>query len=195
MAAAFTVQNDDGDEADANAYITVEFFQQYHEDRGRDVSAITDDDIKIGIVRATDYVDNRFADRFAGQPLGVWPTEQTTQFPREYAYYNSGTEIEGIPIVLQKAIAEYALRASGAELLQDPPEPIDSDGNYTNGRLTSLDQTVGPVSEKKVFQEYYTSPGSGVGLVSGDLLPVIPAADILINQLLTGGGHRTAIRA
>lgn len=194
MPAVFTVQNDLGTVADANAYVDVAFFKQYHLDRGRPAAAaLTDDKIQVGIVRATDYVDNRFDDRFAGSML---EDDQSTEWPRQDAYFDSGKAIEGIPLVLKRAISEYALRAATDELLRDPPDAIDGDGEIVaTGKVTSLEQTVGPVSEKKTFEERYSSPWRSTGEVSGDLLPEIPAADILIEKLLVGGRQRKAVRS
>lgn len=54
------VQNDDGDVANANSYITLTFFQSYHTNRGNDYSDSTSDEQKAAIIRATDYLDTRF---------------------------------------------------------------------------------------------------------------------------------------
>lgn len=192
MPATFIVQNATGTSVGANAYIDVAFFKQYHLDRGR-VHTLTDDQIQVGIVRATDYVDNRFDDRFAGEQL---EDDQSTEWPRKCAYFANGKPIEGIPLVLQRAISEYALRAATDELLKDPPSQVDDDGEIVaTGKITSLEQTVGPVSEKKTFEERYAGPGRSTGEVCGDLLPEIPAADILIEKLLVGGRQRRVIRA
>lgn len=54
------VQDDEGDVANANSYITLAFFQSYHTNRGNVYSDSTDDEVKAGIIRATDYLDTRF---------------------------------------------------------------------------------------------------------------------------------------
>lgn len=190
MPAAFNVQNDTGTVADANAYVSLDYFKQYHLDRGRTFT-LTDDAIQAGIVRSTDYVDGRFGDRFAGSPL---TDTQTTQFPRQCAYYDSGRQIEGIPVELKKAIAEYALRASTGELLMDAPRPVGDDGEPApTGKIASLSQTVGPVSETKTYATTSGRPGAGSALVDGTLMPEIPAADLLIEKLLDGSGFQRRV--
>lgn len=60
MATTLVVQDDDGDVANANAYITLAFFQSYHTNRGNDYSDSSSDEQKAAIIRATDYLDTRF---------------------------------------------------------------------------------------------------------------------------------------
>jgi hypothetical protein len=209
MPAAFTVQTDDGATEDANAYIAVAFYDQYHTDRGRAAPvALTNDQKQLGIVRATDYVDARWRSQFLGyknddfsevDPAPDDDFVQSTEWPRLSAYYkDSGVEIEGLPIELKKAIAEYAFRAATAELLVDPLPAIDSSGNpVPTGQVLEVEQAVGrgAVIEKKKFAETYQSLGDGTLLVDGILIKKIPAADILIEALLARAGRqRRAIR-
>lgn len=60
MATTLVVQDDAGDVANTNSYITLAFFQSYHTNRGNSYSAFTDDQCKAAIIRATDYLDTRF---------------------------------------------------------------------------------------------------------------------------------------
>jgi hypothetical protein len=198
MPAVFTVQDDEGDVADANAYISVAFYDQYHTDRGRTAAvALTTDQKQIGIVRATDYVDMRWRDQFPGERLeSDEAIPQSTEWPRADAAYNNGDDIEGLPIELQKAIAEYAYRAATAELLLEPAAAYDEDGNaVANGTIKEIEQVVGPVSERKVFLDSYNSFSSGTFLVDGCLIRKIPAADMLMEPLLVASTRqRRAIR-
>lgn len=59
MAVSLIVQNDEGDVADANAYTTLAYFQDYHAKRGNSYVG-TDDKVKSRIIRSTDYLDTRF---------------------------------------------------------------------------------------------------------------------------------------
>ena len=56
---AFTLETGSGLEL-ANAYIDVTFFDDFHTDRGRDISALNATIVETAIVRATDYIDKRF---------------------------------------------------------------------------------------------------------------------------------------
>jgi hypothetical protein len=158
------VQNDAGDQAGANSYLSVSAFKAYHDLRGNSYSAYTDDQIASSLIRATDYVDGRFS--FPGQPTNG--TDQTTKWPRLYVSIpDSSSEYAGIPEALERAIAEYALRALSAPLLQDAPAP---DG----GRAIRRQRDVVDVIETEVEYE----PG---GVVS---VPSYPVAD---NQLRSAG--------
>jgi hypothetical protein len=58
--ATLIVQDDEGDVANANSYVTLAYFQNYHTNRGNDYSDSSDDEIKGALVRSTDYLDQRF---------------------------------------------------------------------------------------------------------------------------------------
>ncbi len=191
MPAVFEVQEDDGLVVDANAYIDHEFYIQYFLNRGVVITTLQPA-IEAGIVLATDYVDQRWSEQFAGTQLVLGdpdadPVEvgQTTEWPRENAYYNNGVRIAGIPIELKKAIAEYALRAiTNGELLNDAPIPIVDGERVPTGDVLSTSVTVGPITDAKTYAETYSVPGSGTMLVNGSLMPEIPVADMLIEKLL-----------
>lgn len=130
MTVTLVRQDDTGTAVDANTYCTVAEFKTYHDNRGHSYVGKTDDQISVALIRATDYIDNRFS--FPGQKL-TGPG-QVTQWPRAYvpdpqattsasgvnfAYWteNQGfpfipsTTIDGIDRALTRACAEYALRA------------------------------------------------------------------------------------
>lgn len=197
MPATFTLQNDAGDVDEANAYIDVAYFRQYHLDRGRDTTAKTDDQVKVGIVRATDYIDNRWRLRFAGKQKTQATFIQSTQWPREYAAYDNGVDITGLPRELKKACAEYALRAIDSELVADAPAPVNEDGEVTSGVVLETSVEVGgAISESKKYAELSGSVTGGTMSTSGCLLPEIPAADMQIEHLLDGSTiQRKVIRS
>lgn len=112
---AFTVQDNDGSVADANAYITVDEFTVYHADRGNEVDGGTAD-IEQAIVRATTYLDTRFM--YKGRKLNN--LDQTTEWPRTNCYDRERNYVNGIPRAVKNATAEYALRALTIELSPDP---------------------------------------------------------------------------
>src|SRR5690554_3813411 len=129
--------------ADANAYIEVAFFKSYHDDRGREYSS-DNDLLEQAIIRATDYVDNRWGDRFKGSRL---TTTQALEFPRKSLRDRTNSIVEGIPAKLKQATAEYALRAIDNELAPDPE--VHASGN----RVTGMREKVGPIEEEFSFAE------------------------------------------
>lgn len=138
---AIIVQNIDGTAVGANAYITVQEFKDYHADRGADTSAFDDEAIEAAIVRATDYLDQRF--NFVGKKrLG---RDQTTEWPRSDAWDRDRNYINGIPPEVKEACAEYALRALAAELNPDPER------NASGVAVLSKSEAVGPISESVTF--------------------------------------------
>lgn len=165
---AFTVQNDQGTVAGANAYVTVAEFKAYHTDRGNSWSTATDTAIEQGIVKATDYLDYRF--RYVGNLLNI---DQTTEWPRVGAFNRSRFLVAGIPDEIKQACSEYALRALSAELNPDPER--DASGRT----VQSKSEAVGPISESVTY-------------VAGAVLqmPAYPAADRrLISSGLTRSGN------
>lgn len=141
----------------ANAYVTTAFVDSYASDRGLTAWTGTATEKEQKIVLATQYVDVRFGSRFANKKN---TTTQALEFPR-----NSETTL---PVKLQQAIAEYAIRAT-TPLMPDPS---------SSGR-TAIEETkeLGPL--KKSFK--YQITGSTI-------TRSIPLADSMIRTLLIGGG-------
>jgi hypothetical protein len=147
---AFTVQTDNG-VANANAYITVQEFKDYHDDRGNSYSGMADPDIQKAIIKATDYLDQRFT--FVGDQASV---DQRTQWPRYDAIDASDNDRWGIPTEIKEACAEYALIANSTTL--NPTPTIGSN-------IKSKREKVGPIEE----ETEYTG--------SSFALPTYPVAD------------------
>lgn len=161
---ALIVQDDTGLVANANGYITVDYFKAYHDDRAGPDSYSNYDDEAIGraIVKATDYVDNRFkyvGDRAHGTDV------QETQWPRDIAFDSDGRQQTGIPTAVKRAVAEYTMRALTKAL--DPDPVMDPSGR----KVQSLSQSVGEVSKAITY-------ASGGALES----PQYPAADRILRQ-------------
>lgn len=136
-----TVQDNNGSVAGANAYITVQQFKDYHADRGADTSAFDDEAIEAAIVRATDYLDQRFL--FVGERR--YGREQTTEWPRTSAWDRDRRYINDIPVEVKEACAEYAIRALSQVLNPDPER------DATGRPIHSKAQSVGPISESVTF--------------------------------------------
>ncbi len=164
---AFTVEDGTGLD-DANAYIEVDYADEYFDDRG--ITAWTGSSTvkEQAIVRATDYVETRYGNNFAGQRE---VDGQALSFPRDYIYDFEGNEIEGVPVNLKKAVAEYALRALSAALMPDP------DVNDSGRAVKSTRQVVGPIEDTTEFFQ-------GVAR----LTKPYPAADKLLSSLLVSRG-------
>jgi len=151
---AFSVQTDNGTVAGANAYITAQEFKDYHGDRGNSYSGGTGD-IQKAIVRATDYLDQRF--NFVGEMASV---DQRTQWPRYDAEDSSENLRVGIPQEVKDACAEYALIALSQELNPTPTVgssvkrkrekvgPIEEETEYT-GSATPLPTY--PVADQRLY--------------------------------------------
>lgn len=170
---ALLVQDDAGQVAEANGYVTVAFFKAYHDDRGNEYSAYGDTLIEAAVVRATDYLDGRFD--FIGLRVGQ---DQTTEWPR-YAAWGKGRQlVTGIPLAVKRATCEYALRALTTDLNPDPER--DASGQVVQSKSSA----VGSVKE----QVDYVTGGALV-------MPKYPAADALLARagLLCSG--RTLARA
>lgn len=159
---SFSVQTDAGGVIGATAYITVLEFKAYHDDREGDYGTATDPEIQAAIIRATDYLDQRF--RFVGERITV---QQRTAWPRVDAFDRDDNLRQGIPTEIKEATAEYALRALTAAL--NPDLTRDESGQI----VISKSETVGPISQSVTFA------GGGAFI-----MPRYPAAD---SRLTTTG--------
>lgn len=170
---AFTVEDGTG-VAGANSYTTVEFADAYFLERNNAVwAAIADaSDKESYLIRATDYIENFFGRRFLGEMVA---TDQDLSWPREDADPYSSTSI---PLHLQKATCEYALRAIDGPLAPDPT--VDA----TGFSVVTTRKAVGPI--EKEFRP--------VGPGRPQLMRSYPEADALMSPLLqpgTGGNRVT----
>lgn len=176
---AFTVQNDAGDVASANALISVAYFTDYHTDRGVDLASYTQAQKEAAIVKATSYLDARFA--FFGEAISA-----DTAWPRTGVYVN-GAEVTGIPLAVKKAVAEYALIALlGTDLWKDPL--TDASGRV----VEETEVSAGPVSERIKFA---VSSGSSGGGAVRPQVPRFPVADAIIYRAKLVLSPSTLVRA
>jgi hypothetical protein len=84
------------------------------------------------IVRATDYIEGLYGDRFIGYRAS---DEQGLAWPRDGAFLN-WVEIEGVPLLLQKAVAEFALDALAGSLTSSDSSASVIEESKTAGRVT-----------------------------------------------------------
>jgi hypothetical protein len=176
--------------ATATAGTSVAFADDYFNDRQIQEWANLETATKQAcLIKATDYVEYRWASRFDGDPVTLDPA-QALSFPRNViakrspnavAYgYNGGTVVSylqapvvniGVPILYQKAIAEYALRAATAPLAADPT--VTPSGRL----LVSEKHSIGPIEDSYAYAQY----GAGNSV---QLFRPYPAADALLQPLL-----------
>ena len=188
MAFVFTVETGAG-LSTANAYISVAFANDYHTGRGNAAWAGSTIEKQQAIVRATDYLDKRFGPRFVGTRRN---SQQALEWPRLDAFDQDDFLLQGplddVPRQLQKACAEYALRAIlPADLLPDT--------GTQSGDITSTSVTVGPVSESFTFAKTATNRVAQSSIVSDSKIPEYPAADLWIEELLRSSNVRRIRRA
>jgi hypothetical protein len=163
---AFTVQNDSGNVAGANAYITVDEFKAYHDDRGNDYSDYATGDLETAIVRASDHIDERWS--FQGEKLN---STQATEWPRRDVYVDD-LLVTGIPDDVKEACAEYAfITADGTEL--DPAPAVDARNQIVQRKR----EKVGPLEEET---EYVSG-----GVVAA---PSFPRGDRKLKDLVIQSG-------
>lgn len=155
------VVEDGTSKVDATSYASVDFADLYFEDRGNATwAAATDDAKEQALIRAADYMDSRF--RFRGSKADE---EQALEFPR--AGYDE------VPVKVQRAACEYALRALSAPLQPDPVLVDDSGRSVT--RKTEI---VGPIESTIEY-----SFGGEVQTIRP-----WPAADKLLRDYIIPGG-------
>lgn len=195
---AFTLEDGTGI-AGANALISVQFFRDYHTDRGEpnvDVGSIADEAVEDLIVKATDYVVARFGTTFKGRRA----TEtQTLPFPREGICID-GVEIadDAVPAQIQAAIAVYALVARDvAALMPNPPLPFDttdSSGETISGggAVIETEEQVGPIRERVRLESVRSAltRSNLNALVDGWVIPQYPSADLLIEPFLSSRDNK-----
>jgi len=152
--------------SNANALISVSFADEYHTDRGRADWTGADSVKQAAIVRATDYVCTRFRIKYPKVE-----DAQSLSFP--IVLNNEAA----MPLKMQQAVAEYALRAMSKELAPDMERGGD--------RLVSTMEKVGPLEERKS----YLQTGSGIN-------PIIayPAADMLMLDFIDNTVGNRVIR-
>lgn len=126
----------------ANSYVTTQSANTYFSERGVTAWLGTQLQKEQALIKATDYIEMRFAGKFCGTAL---TTTQTLSFPR------SGLS-NTMPPELTKACCEYALVALAAPLAPNPTrdpnilserkklDVLEKDVTYRNGTQSVLKQ-------------------------------------------------------
>jgi hypothetical protein len=125
--------------SDANSYVSLEEANQYHQDRGReDWLALSDNEKKICLIKATEYIDNLF--NWKGRRKYE---AQSTAFPRINPYSCDGIlrdldgfAIKGVPLKIKKATCEAAYYAYKSVLEQTEMfDTLTGNGNIKKERV------------------------------------------------------------
>lgn len=201
---AFTVESGSGD-AGSNAYVSEAYVDGHHLDRGNSAwTDFTPPERQAAIIRASDYIDKRFGRRFRGIRK---IKDQGLEWPRTDAFDDDGFLLSGVddlPRQVEKAAAEYALRAAICGTLSpDAPTPVpkqdltDSTGTRPDqgqtGQLVRTKDKLGPLEEERwyrtnaeIIAKNLGAGASGVksSLVNDFLIPEYPEADMWLEELL-----------
>lgn len=156
---------------DANAYADRTYADTYFSTRGVTTWTGTNAAKDAALIKATDYMDNRWGALLVGRREFDSDTNELL-WPRLGVYDRDGVLIEGIPDRLARACCEYALRALSAELMPDP-------GVSDSGIVTSTRQKVGPIEEETKYAEGTTAA----------LTQNYPVADRLMAPFVTAAGR------
>lgn len=164
---AFVVE-DGTAKADATSYVSLAESNDYFRDRGHLdwADSDIDDEVKTtALIKATDYIEGRFGQRFIGSKK---TTTQALAWPRTGAADFADTDI---PVKLRRACCEYALRALTAELA--PDLKVDASGLT----VVATKKKVGPIETE------FAVPQTGLGATPMLFRPY-PAADMLLRGLV-----------
>lgn len=188
--------------ANANAYSDVDFSDDYHSLRGNALwGTYSESEKQAALVRATDYIDKRFGTVFRGRKL---QRRQALEWPRLNAYDDDDFWLTGVPRNLQKATAEYALRALVYNVLapdairaatdQDfSEEDYSRDMSQNAGEISQRTQKVGPLSTSVQYRSTaqiarQSDRANTSGLVGAGWIPEYPEADMWLEELVEAGG-------
>jgi hypothetical protein len=196
---AFTLEDGTGI-AGSNGYIDDTFADTYHTDRGQTawlfsdtagLVAVTLGQKQAAIIRATDHIDRVFGNAFKGYKGS---DAQGLQWPRNGAFGPSGYALSAVPNQLQRATAEYALRALLYGTLSPDPPPKGPRQDFSQGstlpvygegegEIVAVREKVGPLET----EVRYNTQSSGS-------LAKHPAADMLLSDLLESNKNTEIIR-
>lgn len=137
---AFTVE-DGSVVADANALCSVAVANAYFTERGVTAWTGADSVKEIALIKATDYIEQRWGAKLQGAKVDV---DQALCFPRTGITNVADDEV---PRDVQRACAEYALRTLAAPLQPDPVP--DTGGRVVIEKVTR----VGPLETKTRYQD------------------------------------------
>ena len=156
----------------ANSYVSrAEFFLYWADrfDAAFDPTSLAFPLLSIdrALIKATDYIEMRFRNRFKGFRLVYSPDPQPLSFPRAYLYVRC-LPVLGVPKDLKAATCEYAKR-----ILLNPAGLLPDPGGYdaTGQLIVSNRRKVGPIEVDVTYE-------AG----SSDAIRSYPVADRLLSD-------------
>lgn len=177
----------------ANAFITLQFFRDYCDERGMDHSTFTDDKINAAIVRATMYLSESF--RYKGQRTKIRNYEDPTrtqalEWPRvgvvddrdvdaDYGEFDGYRTGYGYGVLIPNDVIPRELKWATAEVAF---YELQNQGAFTpahRGQQVVKSEKVGPLSVT-----YETGQN-----VAANARPVLPYVLDLIGPFLAVGYH------
>ena len=176
----------------ANSYVSVAYADAYFSDRGRTDWTGSDSVKEKALVRATDYLDQRFAHRWKG---GKASADNPLSWPRKGVTLSDGSPVEDdvVPAPILKAVSEYARLA----LTRTELAPIAAEvGSDQTGRVRrrSTSETIGPISTQtdEEYEDLSMRQVNAAQFGRGDTslvlnqasLPEYPMADLWLEELL-----------
>lgn len=147
--------------AGAESYCTVAFADTYHAARGNDAWDNVDNK-EAALRKAADYIGQMYRAKWAGTRVSDlqamdWPRYNVPRIDSAGSYYAS----DSVPLEIQKANAEFALKTVEGDLLADADAPV-------------TEETVGPITTR------YAAGASQD--------KKFPAVDRLLAPFISGGG-------
>ncbi len=160
---------------DSNSYGSVAGADDYFNLRGNGQwVALTTEQKQAALIKATDYIDQRFGTRFIGDPM---TDEQALAWPRDNTGFNELDE-NIVPTKLQYACYEYADRARSA--------PLAPDLVYSTSGVSTIQtrEKVGPIERE------FSAVGGD--LATSTTIRPYPGADMYLRGLVlpVGGVYR-----
>ena len=199
----------------SNSYVTFAYADSYHEMMGNSYWNLLDTTVKYNcLVRATAFIDKRFTSKFRGFRM---QRDQALAWPRLAAFDDDKYAYTGIPIQLQRATVEYALRAAIYNVLapdvQRPVASQDMGSEDPNSALAAgiiagpvrlVTSKVGTLEQMTAYDtpaqfrrnsstENSRAPQSNV--VNDIFIPQYPEAELLLEILLNNEGSVGLVRS
>jgi hypothetical protein len=120
---------------DSEVYCTVAFADTYHAARGNDAWDNVDNK-EAALRKAADYIGQMYRTKWAGTRVSDlqamdWPRYNVPRIDSAGSYYPSNS----VPLEIQKANAEFALKTVDGDLLADTDTPV-------------IEETVGPITTR-----------------------------------------------
>lgn len=175
---AFTPEDGTG-LINANSYVTEAFANTYHADRQQSEWSSANILTRQGaLVRASDYIDKRFGKKFRGFRQ---TKDQALEWPRLDAFDDDDYVLDNIPSQLEKACAEYALRALSISQLAPDNADTGVDATFTK---------IGPIEIENTIKK-----SGGSSIIASDSIKDYPEADLWMSELLIPSNSRDLSRA